>query len=861
MENKAKKTLYLVDGSGYLHRAYHAVRGLQTTTGIATNAVFGVLSMLKKIENDMHPQHIAVVMDKSRHTFRNGIYDQYKANRPPTPDDLRQQFGLVRQLVEYLGYPLLELDGFEADDIMGTLAMQARKKGWDCVILTGDKDLAQLVDEGCRLYDAMRDRWFDPHAVEEKFGVRPDRIVDLLSLMGDASDNVPGVKGIGAKGAAKLLQAYGSLDGIYEHLDELSPRTKKALEQGRDSALLSKRLVQLRLDTPIGVEVGALQRAPMNRDALKKLLKDLEFHAALRAFGLEDLQEALPEVRTIESDADFDELVEKIKAENTAVVVHITDSTSSTHYRLRAIGVSTGPAGVMAMMPEPGRMRRLFAALDDGQWTCNDFKVLYKALIDMDIVPTMPEMSTDLADYLLHPELNGHDLKKLLGRYGGTDLPSTDQPLQWAGQAAAALQDALPIMRDRLEKQGLFSLLRDVEMPLALVLARMERAGMVVDTARLRDLSREVDGLLQNLEARVYDAANGMFNIGSPKQLSEVLFNRLGLPWKRKTKTGYSTDNAVLESLVSLHPLPGMIIEYRMLSKLKSTYIDVLPRLKDPETGRIHTTFHQAVTATGRLSSSDPNMQNIPIRTSMGKRIRDAFVAPQGRLLISLDYSQVELRVMAHMSGDQTLTRAFIHKEDIHRRTASLIFDVPAEEVTSDMRRAAKTVNFGILYGMSAFRLANDLNISRVEAKRFIDNYFERLPGVAAFIEAMKEQARQQGYVTTILGRRRVIPGIRDRNKNRREFAERTAVNTPVQGSAADIIKVAMVRLDRAIRDENLGANLILQVHDELILEVDQAEAERVATRARAIMEGAVELSVPLRVDLGVGKTWAQVHD
>lgn len=860
-----KKIIYLVDGSGYLHRAYHAVRGLQTSTGIPTNAVYGMLSMLKKIEHDMQPEYIAVVMDKSRHTFRNDIYDQYKANRPPTPQDLKQQFGFVRQIVQYLGYPLLEMDGFEADDIMGTLAAQAVDKGWECVILTGDKDMAQVVGEGCRLYDAMRDRWFDPQGVVDKFGVRPDQIVDYLTLMGDSSDNVPGVRGIGAKGAAKLLQKYGNLEGIYEHIDELTPRMKKAMEAGRDNALLSKRLVQLRLDCPVGMDINTLQRAPLDREPLTKLLKELEFNAALRDFGLEDLSAdsltAQDEIKIVEKDADFYELIERISSlpakSEPVVIVHITDCEGPRHCNLRAIGLGLGNGRVMAIKPEKDRVARIFDVIGDRQWVCNDFKTLHKALIGMNVQD--PVMSVDLAHYLLHPEQSGHSLSKMPGV--GVNLPSMDQPLQWVGQVVAAVSRALPLLNDQLKAQGLTGLLRDVEIPLARVLADMERVGMALDVERLRDLSREVEGLLQNLEARIYDAADGVFNIRSTKQLSEILFNRLGLPWKRKTKLGYSTDNAVLESLISLHPLPGLIIEYRGLSKLKSTYIDVLPGQKDPETGRVHTIFHQTVAATGRLSSSDPNMQNIPVRTSMGKRIRDAFVAPEGRMLLSLDYSQVELRVMAHLSGDRTLTQAFINNEDIHSRTASLIFNVPTDTVTPDMRRTAKTINFGILYGMSAFRLANDLNISRIEAKRFIDNYFERLPGVAAFIEAMKEQARQQGYVTTLLGRRRAIPGINDRNKNRREFAERTAVNTPVQGSAADIIKVAMVNLDKALKDENLPADIILQVHDELILEVDQAAIEQVAIRAREIMESAVELSVPLRVDIGVGKTWARIHD
>lgn len=860
MENRSKKQVILVDGSGYLHRAYHAVRDLSTSTGIPTNAVYGVLSMLKKIEKDMHPQYIAVVMDKSRHTFRNDMYPQYKANRPPAPQDLVQQFALVRQLIEALGYPMLEMDDYEADDIMGTLARQAVEQGWECVILTGDKDLAQVVTEDCRLYDAMRDRWMDPEGVQERFGVRPEQIVDYLALVGDQSDNVPGVKGIGAKGAAKLLQQYGSLEHIYEHIDELPARTKQALQQGRDNAFLSKKLVQLRLDSPVGVGVDELQRKPVDREALKALLTRLEFHSALREFGLDDGDGAKYEVTVVKAASEFDEMLAMVKDAGVVTLVHATDCQGPRHCTLRFLGVSTQQGRAWSMNADEARVARLFKALHGKQWVCNEFKVLYEATRQLGLEITPPTMSTDLASYLLAPHQDGHALDRVLRRFG-VHLTDGDQSLQWVGQAAAAVQGILPKIQEQLAGQGLEHLLKDVEMPLAEVLARMELTGMAVDPSRLAELSKEVRGMLQNLEAGIYDAAGGVFNIGSPKQLAEVLFNRLGLPPKRKTKTGYSTDNSVLEALQPLHPLPGMVIEYRGLSKLKSTYIDVLPRMVDPRTGRIHTTFHQTVTATGRLSSSDPNLQNIPIRTKLGKRIREAFVAPAGKLLLSLDYSQVELRVMAHLSGDATLRQSFLDNEDIHRRTAALIFDVDEDAVTPDMRRAAKTVNFGIMYGMSAFRLANDLGISRKEAKGFIEQYFNRLPGVAAFIEDMKEQARQQGYVSTLLGRRRPIEGINDRNRIRREFAERTAVNTPVQGSAADIIKVAMVNLDRALQAENLPAKLILQVHDELILEVDETAAEQVANTARECMVGAVELSVPLRVDIGVGRTWAQVHD
>lgn len=877
-------TLYLVDASGLIHRAFHAIKGLRTRAGVPTNAVYGLASMLRKFAKENRPERCAVVFDAGRETFRNEMYADYKATRPPTDPDLAVQFEPARRIAEALGFPCVEVEGYEADDVIATLAMAARQAGMNVVIESGDKDLFQLVGDGITAHDPMRDRVFDPAGVVEKMGVPPDRIIDYLALVGDASDNVPGVRGIGAKGAAELINAFGGLDDIYGHLDELPPRKREALEAGRATAVLSRVLVTLATDVPLPLGLEDLAPRPPDRAALVALLTELEFKGLLTevlaegGLGQADLfaaagggaddsvdRSAPPIASPIEvgPDGDRDAVVRAVGEAGAVALAASFGARDPVRPACRGLGIAAD-GETFVLRPDDlddAFFGALAGVLGERPFVAAHSKELGQVFAARGARMPLPVFDPVLASYLLHAERDSHALETVLLEELGRPLPGPQEPSSDAVAARArAAQEAADLLAPRIKEQGLRALLDDVEIPLARLLGEMERTGVPVDREALGRLSVELGHDLQRLEKSILDAAGVPFNPNSPKQLAEVLFKRLQLPVVKKTKTGPSTDVTVLEELADRHPVPALILEYRSLAKLKGTYADALAGLVHPITGRIHTSYNQAVAATGRLSSSDPNLQNIPIRTDAGRKIRAAFVAAPGTAFVSADYSQIELRVLAHLSGDESLIEAFREGRDIHARTAARVFRCAEADVTPDMRRTAKVVNFGLLYGMGPFRLGRDLKIPQSEAKRIIDDYFGAFPRVRAFLDGTLESARTSGFVMTLTGRRRAADGINASKHQERASAERMALNMPIQGLAADIIKVAMVRLRERLLEAGLDARIVLQVHDELVLECAQDQADRVADLLRDTMQGAYPLSVPLAVEVGRGRVWSDLH-
>ncbi|RMG18885.1 MAG: DNA polymerase I [Deltaproteobacteria bacterium] len=884
--------LFLIDGSSYLYRAYFALPHLSNRKGEPTGAILGFVNMLQKVLREGKPTHAAVVFDAPGPTFRHALDAFYKANRPPMPEDLAQQVEGIHAVVRAMNLPLLMEEGWEADDIIGTLALEAVEKGYEVVIVTGDKDFLQLLRPGLTIYDGMHDRWLDEATARKKFGVPPAQVIDAMALIGDSSDNVPGVKGIGPKTAASLLERFGTLDALLERTGEISsPATRRKIEAGRDDALRSRELVRIATDVPLSVHVEDLAVKAPDTERLRELFRRWEFSRLL---------EQLTPEQAISMDA-YETVLEEVQLE--AVVRRLreapafaldTETTSRDPMRAELVGLSVATEGgwaayipvghrYMGAPPQLGReavLEALRPLIEDPQVK----KYLQNAKYDWIVLKragvTLRGVAADpmLLDYLLDPGQPSHGLDALAQRELGHSAISF-KAVAGSGKAqktfdAVPLEQAAPYacedadltyrlaerLKPRVEEAGLWELYESLEAPLSMVLARMEMAGVKVDVEKLNALSAAYGERIARLEAEIHALAGRPFSILSPKQLAVVLFEDLGLPVKKRTKTGPSTDVTVLEALAEAHPLPRAVLQYRALTKLKSTYIDALPALVHPETGRIHTSFSQTTAATGRLSSSDPNLQNIPIRTEDGRRIREAFVAEKGAVLLSADYSQIELRILAALAEDPALIEAFRQGEDIHTRTASEILGVPAEAVTPEQRRIAKAINFGILYGMSAFRLARDLGLERREAQAFIDEYFRRYAGVKRWIDRTLEEAREHSMVRTLFGRRRILPDLHSQNRNVRAAAERIAVNTPIQGTAADIIKKAMLLVDEGLAAESPGARMILQVHDELVLEVPEADAERVAAWLRHTMEGVVQLSVPLQVEVGMGANWAQAH-
>ncbi len=888
-----KKKLVLVDGYNMLFRAFFAIGPLTAPDGTPTNALLGFCRMLLKAIRDLDPTHLAVVMDAGGKSFRSEMYAEYKANRPSAPEELKAQFPLARQLVELLGIPLLEKEGVEADDVIGTLAKRAERDGYDVVIVSGDKDLMQLVTDRVKMLDTMKDVLYGPKEVERKLGVPPEKVADLLGLQGDSSDNIPGVTKVGPKTARKLLAEHGDLEGVLRAAPGMKKsKLKERLVEEADRARLSKRLATIVTDLELDLEPGQLVRRPSERKLLDDLLARLGFSRLRRELTAEAVvdRSGYRIIRDLEELERFFEDCRRARC----IAVDL-ETTSLDPMEADIVGFALccregeavyvpvahrGP-GAGEQLDASEVLKRLDGLLQEDGISLYGQNLKYDALILLNrhgLELPAPACDSMVASYVLDPGRSSHSLDALALEFlghrtigyeevagkGKQQVSFAKVPVERAAEYAAEDADItlrLCLLLGRMvEQEGLDEVLHRLELPLVPVLVRMEHNGVGIDTGLLERLGDHVDGQLGRLEREIYELAGSEFNLNSPVQLRKVLFDDLGLPVVKKTRTGPSTDQSVLEQLAASHPIAERLLEYRSLAKLKSTYIDVLPRMVNPATGRIHTRYNQTVTATGRLSSSDPNLQNIPVRTELGRRIREAFVAPRGHRLLSADYSQIELRILAHLTGDGNLIEAFERGEDIHAATAARIHGVAVEDVTAEMRYGAKAVNFGIVYGQGPYNLARQLGIERREAKRIIDTYFEMYPGVRAWIERVHEQARKDGYVTTMFGRRRKLPEISSTDRVARANAERIAQNTPIQGTAADIIKLAMIDLHGEMLRRGLRSRMVLQVHDELVFEVPKAELDLMRELAREKMEGAVQLNVPLVVDVADGRTWAEAH-
>ncbi|RMG31277.1 MAG: DNA polymerase I [Gammaproteobacteria bacterium] len=899
----ARPPLVLVDGSSYLYRAYHALPPLTTSKGEPTGAVYGVVNMLRKLLREVKPERMAVVFDAPGKTFRDEMFEAYKANRPPMPDELAAQIPPLLEVVQAMGLPLLQVPGVEADDVIGTLAREAAERGEPVLVSTGDKDMAQLVNGRVTLVNTMTDTVLDRDGVIEKFGVPPERIVDWLALVGDASDNIPGVPKVGPKTATKWLRQYGSLDEIVRHADEIRGKVGESLRAHLGQLELSRRLATIRTDLDLPVDPDVLTLRPPDRARLRELFERLEFRTWLRELEDEAAAEAGDPSPSLRNEADYEVVLDEERFRNwlerlaqAECFAFDTETTSLDYMAAEVVGVSFAISpGEAAYVPvghdypgAPEQLDRDFVLeslrplleSDTPRLLGHNLKYDMNVLANHGIHLSGIAYDTMLESYVLNSTAARHDMDTLALKYldhrtlhyedvagkGAKQLPFNAVPLEAAGPYAAEDADVVLRLHAHLwpklaAEPGLKSVFEEIERPLIPVLSRMERTGVRVDVARLQAQSRELAERMRELEAAAWQLAGARFNLGSPKQIQEILFGRLGLPVLAKTPKGQpSTAESVLAELAEQYELPRLILEWRSLSKLKSTYTDRLPEQVDPRTGRVHTSYHQAVAATGRLSSSDPNLQNIPIRTEEGRRIRRAFVAEPGYRMVAADYSQIELRIMAHLSGDAGLLQAFAEGRDIHRATAAEVFGVPEDQVTPEQRRTAKVINFGLIYGMSPFGLAKQLGIDRGAAQDYVELYFARYPGVKRYMEKTREQARERGYVETLFGRRLYVPEIRARNQQRRAAAERTAINAPMQGTAADIIKRAMIRLHRWIEAEAPEVRMILQVHDELVFEVPGERVDAVISRIRERMESAAELEVPLEVDIGVGDNWDEAH-
>jgi DNA polymerase-1 len=892
--------LILVDGSSYLYRAFHALPPLATRSGQPTGAVKGVVNMLQKLIKTYGPTHIAVIFDASGPTFRDDIFPEYKANRPPMPDDLRSQVEPLHAVIRAMGLPLLCEPGVEADDVIGTLARQAAQAGVPVLISTGDKDIAQLVDAHVTLVNTMTDTVLDPEGVVAKFGVPPRCIIDYLALVGDSVDNIPGVPGVGPKTAAKWLQEFGSLDALLAQADSIKGKAGENLRASLEIIGLARELATIKCDVELPLTYNDLHLGTPDRDALLHWTELLEFrtwhHELLAqteaAAPLAAAPAADVHYHTIFTEEGFDTLLQRL--ENATAFCVDTETDSLNYMQARIVGVSFAfeayeawyiplghdYLGAPEQLDRDTVLARLKPVLENpaigkiGQHLKYDIHVLANHGIHLKGFA----FDTMLASYVVDATATRHNMDDMAALYLGVQTTTFEEvagkgvkqltfnqvDVEKAGHYAAEDADITQRLHDVLapmlaREPRLESIFRDIEMPLAPILQKMERCGALLDGRMLAAQSRDLGERILALEKQAYELAGQEFNLGSPKQLGHILYEKLGIPAPKKTASGqYSTAEDVLEQLD--HPLPRLLLEHRSLSKLKSTYTDKLPELVNPQTKRVHTSYHQAVAATGRLSSSDPNLQNIPIRTEAGRRIRKAFVAPPGHRLLAADYSQIELRIMAHLSGDEGLLNAFRLGEDVHRATAAEVFGLAIDQVSADQRRNAKAINFGLIYGMSAFGLAKQLGIGRNEAQSYVEMYFARYPGVRQYMESTRQQAAQQGYVETLFGRRLMVRDINSKNPALRQAAERAAINAPMQGTAADIIKRAMIGVDAALSAIPQKARLILQVHDELVLEVREDAVNEVSELVKEKMCAAATLSVPLLVDVGIGGDWDEAH-
>ncbi|RMG03943.1 MAG: DNA polymerase I [Nitrospirae bacterium] len=874
--------IYLIDGNSYVYRAFHAIKNLSNSRGFPTNAVFGFTNMLFKMLRERQPDAIAIAFDSAAPTERHQLYDEYKAQRPETPSDLLLQIPYVREIVKALRIKTYEIPGYEADDILATLALQAEAEGIEVYIVSGDKDMFQVLSENLKLYDPMKQKELTGSDIQKRFGIPPGRIPELMALVGDTTDNIPGVKGIGEKTASMLLKRH-SLDEILKNPSVIeNPRIRGLIENSVDDIILSRELATIRRDVPLQFNPDECILQEPDYKHLLSLFRELEFGSLVRMIPSEG---TVSNVRTILKTEELEESL----GEDRERFIFQSLITGRVLQGGSVLGVGFLGKDCPIYVPTGHNYLDMPVQIPEGE--------LYNHLKTVFQNRNLPKLGHDLkeeikllrlkgvelegevddlmiASYLLNPNRSDHRLGEIALEFLSTRIEEPDEffknrdpsgvqieeAADFIGKRLGVVEELADLLFKQLDQEGLTRLYREIEIPLIGVLADMEMYGIRVDTAGLKELSRHFETELITLRRMIYDLAGEEFNINSPKQLSRILFEKIGLEPIKKTKTGYSTDTGVLTELAKSHELPDLILQWRSLTKLKSTYIDSLPKLINPLTGRIHTTFNQTVTATGRLSSSDPNLQNIPARGRWGEKIREAFIPEDGFLLMSADYSQIELRILAHLSGDHTLIESFKKGIDIHSLTASEIFGVPENEVTQEMRRTAKTINFGIIYGISPYGLSETLGSSQEEAAKYIERYFEQHLSVKEYFQRVIEDAKTLGYVKTLSGRKRAIPELRGSSKNQRALGERLAMNTPIQGTAADIIKIAMINLKQRIHKEGLRSRMILQVHDELLFEVPDDETQIMHEVVREEMEGAMQLSVPLRVEIGTGPNWASAH-
>jgi DNA polymerase-1 len=884
-EESGERVLYLVDGTSNIFRAFYAIRGLSDPSGRPTNATFGFTQMLRKLLQDKQPAFIAVAFDRPEPTHRHLAFPSYKANRQKPPEDLVGQIPDIKEVCSVLGVPQVEMAGFEADDLMGTLTRKAVQDGFRVILVSSDKDLLQLVSDSVQVLHPSRGELLDREGVKRSFGVYPEQVVDVLALMGDSSDNVPGVPGIGEKGARDLVVTYGSLEECLRHASEISRKAyRENLLKHGELALKSRELVTIHGDAPLEWQADQFRRREVQGDRARQLFSDLGFSRIVEELsdasqeGAADAPESTLSAKHLRERKDWEEFRESLLAQKKVALV----PWFSTPEPMRALllGLAMGgsadaihfasfqmaPENPSGELGEAELCQEIESLLQDPSLAkiSDDLKSIEVYLLRRGKNLQGGDLDSTLVAYLLDPERRDYSLERLeatlLGRNSTAGSPPAVGGELEACVGCRRLLELETPLRDRLREQGLERLYRELELPLTSILAKMEFTGVRIDSPFLKELAKQWTLELKDLEVRIYALAGEEFNIQSPRQLGQILFERLGLSPGRKTEKekAFSTGMDVLESLASTHPLPAAVLEYRSLSKLLSTYVESLPNLVNPETGRVHASFNQTVAATGRLSSSDPNLQNIPIRTEKGRQIRRAFIAQDGWRILTADYSQIELRILAHLAREEEMIRSFRNGEDIHQRTAAQIFDVAADLVTPAMRHQAKTINFGILYGMGPFRLSRELGVPLASAKLYIEEYFKRFPRVRLYRDQVIESAERQGQVSTLLGRIRMVPEIRSRNMNQRNQGIRVAFNTTVQGSAADLIKMAMVQLDASLKRESLGTRLLIQVHDELVLESPAAEVDRASILVRESMEGCYPLDVPLVAQVRTGASWLE---
>ncbi len=900
MSQDNQKKLVLIDGSSYLFRAYHGMPPLTGPNRQPTGAIYGVLNMLRKLIRDEQPDKLGVIFDAKGKTFRNDIYPEYKANRPPMPDDLRVQIEPLHQIIIAQGLPLISIEGVEADDVIGTMSRQATEQGYRVLISTGDKDMAQLVNDNVRLINTMNNQYMDEAGVMEKFQVRPDQIIDYLALMGDSSDNIPGVPKVGPKTAAKWIDAYGSLEGVVASADEIKGKVGEYLRESLGFLPMSYELATIRLDCETGVEIDDLEQRPGDTGALAAFYQEYGFTRWFDELGetgnsSESAGKAADaDYECVLTQAAFDQWLQAIKQVDLFAID--TETTSVDYMQAELVGISLClEPGKACYIPLAHRypdapqqldknkiLEALKPILEDPQIGKIGQNIKYDAHIFIGEGIRLRGIAHDtmLESYVANSTASRHNMDALARFYLGYDTihfediagkgakQKTFDQIELALASDYAAEDAditlqlHQILNPELLKDArLNSVYADIEIPLIDVLLDVEQNGVLIDRDLLKKQGKEIDSKLGEIETAIYQQAGEVFNLSSPKQIQAILFDKLNLPILRKTPKGQpSTAEDVLEELAADYEIPALLLQHRSLSKLMSTYIEKLPQEINAKTGRVHTSYQQAVASTGRLSSTSPNLQNIPVRTAEGRRIREAFVAPPGCKILALDYSQIELRIMAHLSGDQSLLRAFEQGLDVHRSTAAEVFAADLEQVSSEQRRAAKAINFGLIYGMSAFGLGKQLGIGRNEAQQYVDTYFERYPGVKRYMEDTRQTAREQGYVETVFGRRLYLPDINAKNANVRQYAERTAINAPMQGTAADIIKRAMITVQSWLLQRQPDCKMIMQVHDELVFEVVEDEVEECQLAIAGLMTGAAELSVGLEVDAGVGDNWNEAH-